>query len=724
MSRPTLGHIEEEDFDIMSVLREFSKRWYWYALTIPLFILAACWHNYNAVPLYSIKAKILVEDDKGRVIYTDDAMRGMDHLFRTKTVSNEIQLLKSRDMIATALDSLHLNVSFFDVDDPTLEYYSADLPIEVWADFKAVQPLAGKEFQIAFVNNDSFTLDVNGESLGQFSPGQIITYEDIPIIIQKSDIENKKRESIPPMKFYINSDEDQRGQDVVNSVIRTYFFNVLDDRRRIAENAFDFIDGRLKKNYAHLDSVETAIDGFKRQRSITDPLAESRFILEGIKSFEVELSDAKTQLKIIRQIFQKASRDTVGELDLSIPKTMLGVADPLLDQLLKSLNLKQSELKRLSETVNTDNPLYKGRLNELNELQTAVINNLSSLENNLEVSVADITAQIADYKAQLSKLSYDELGLTAMERVRDNEEQLYVYLLQKREEAAMVLASELMDTWVLETPYVADFFYSTKRGLPILGRIAHMSKKRKKEGKIDRGSIESLKRLLINIKFIKEDYKVVLVDSMRTEEGKSFSAMNLAIASSSMGKKTCLLELDLRRPSLASKFGVETEKTVTDYLSGSASPNEIMHREESYPGLDVIYSSEFPIDPSNLLLGHRLDALIGTLKRTHDTVIIDTPPIGAVSDAMVLSKFADVHLLVVRNGVTSKDDLVQLREQLNAHGVENGVALFNGISPKKLATEYLVKEPKKKVALRGFKESIGPLNNKKGDGIGESSQGK
>ena len=759
--------IENDGFDIKRVLNQFLQRWYWYLLTIPVCLAIGVYLNKTAIPTYSVASKILIHVDEDQVVYSEDAISGLNFMFRAKTVNNEIAVLKSRDLIARAIDSLNLNVSFYGGVDARNEIYFDELPFEIMANYDNAHLVKGVAFKVVFQQDGSYSLWINEEDKGEGNLGETIYHNGFTFIIDRRAhhwFTELPKESVT---FYINSNEDiinlyqnkiqvfesdkdtdaitisidetipDRGRKLLHSLIKTYIVQVLEDRKRIAGNTYDFIDERIRLNFGHLDSLEYAIDRYKRNHNITDPSLESKYILEGIKKFEIELNDAETQRDIVDELVDKSITDPRGELDLSIPNTMLGVTDPLLNDLIIDLNQKQYELRTLSKTVQKDNPLYAELHAQVEDLRASIMVDLLNLQENMHTTVSYIEEQIAEYKARLAEIGYDERDLTSMERLRNNKEALYIYLLKKREEAALILASELMDTWVIEQPYVSAFFFTPKRGMvlivalfmglfiptfiiilwmlldgkvrsaedmrtlikaPFVGAIALDKialKARDGQQQITTKLKEEYKRIAFNLRFIKEDYKVLMVSSMGSNDGKTFTSVNLGQTHALLGKKTCVVDIDLRRSSIKSRVNLQLEKGLTDHLMGDAGFDEIIEESTELAGTYFVSAGSQAIDPTQLLIGDRLTAFIERLKKEFDYVILDTAPMGVVSDAMLVSRFADINIVVVRQDNTKKEKLKHLKELMDNKRLGDVAMLYNGARSDMSDLQYVYGSPRK-----------------------------
>lgn len=759
MSQEGRHNVKQEDFDILYVLRQILKRWYWFALCIPIFLALAVMKNRTAVPMYSISSKLLIEVASDRVIYDEEAAAGVNMLTRSKSVNNEIQVIHSRDLIERALDSLAFNVRYFN-PATRAEILGHELPIDIRADFDKAHRLAGTEFEFRTVDESKFILSADGVELGVLGYGQMIEHKDFHFIVSKRPKQWGEADFEAHLNFFIDtrdavvdqylnnlvvmeSDKDtdaidlsleetipERGELFLNQLVQSYFMKMLEDRKRAAETTYDFIDERLQENFAHLDSLEQQIDKFKRDKEVVNPAVEARYILQGIKQFEIELSDAETQLEIVEDLVTKSLSNPSSELDLSVPNTTNGVTDPLLNELVMTLNRKQYELKTLSQTVTKDNPIYRELVAEIDDLRGSIMIDLLSMRDNMRTSVRYIQNQIDEYKFNLDQLSHQEKGLVAMERIRANKEELYVYLLKKREEAAMVLASELMDTWVIEQPHASSLYYNPKRGIVLLlglflgvfiplsvilvwmffdGRIrrdkeltslvsipliATLSSVKRPVTRIKSAIrkvevAEGLRQADFNLRYHAKDGKVTLMTSLRAREARNLTALNLAITKAALGHRTCLIELDLRRPSLDRLSGLQDEQGIVSVIMGDKSAAECTQAYPDQEGLDLILAGTCPPDPSSLLVDEKLDRLIAQLCKTYDAIIIDTPPLNAVSDTLLVSRLADTTLLVVEEAVSRRSDLKAFGELLSSGKLARPAVLYLSKTTSRSTKDYL-----------------------------------
>jgi capsular exopolysaccharide synthesis family protein len=518
----------------------------------------------------------------------------------------------------------------------------------------------------------------------------------------------------------------ERGVALQQAIIQNYLLGMDEQRKDMAENAFDFIEGRLKLNHSDLDSLEIIMEEYRRSKDMVAPDKKIDYLYQGIKEFKTELSDAQTQLDIVEQLIASINQN---KNELSVPNTALGVRDPLLNNLLARLAEKESEREQMRETVHQNNPLFKQLNNQIAELKTSMHDDLKSFGKNLRISVRDIESRIAEYEYEILQLSGNNRELDGLARKRDNMEELYNYLLKRREEAALVAAAELIDTWIIEKPHVESSFYKPRKSMvmiigillsllapatfigyrnlfdrrigstndlkgikdmPVLSSVCNDAKSvfgiSHDKGRIN--TREDFKALYFNLQFVAPDAKKILFTSIAENEGKTHCAINYGTTLAALGKRTCLVELDLRKPSFIDRLEISDTQGVLNMLDGSASLDDVLRRSTFSEDLSYISAGTSDQDPLKLLMSKNFPKLLDELAKRFDHVIIDTPPTMVSADIMVLSAHADLNIFVVREGFTPQSELKEIQEIHASHRIGNMALLLNGDSSKKPSSSY------------------------------------
>ena len=741
---------KDDRLDVNFLAGQLAKKWYWFAISIPICLALAYLYNSNTQLIHMLEAKMLVPVSEDRLIYSEDAIAGLNSQSRTKTVENEIAVLKSRDLISRALDSLEVNVNYYKDRSAKQEIKWEDLPIKVEADFQWADRIAGVPFLMEFNKDESFDLSVlEGQDIGNYNIGDTLEYDGFRFTIEHRPGQFFAPLPDFPILFYVNSDDamvrhfsnalnvmesdrdtdaitlsmnetvKERGLLFLGELLHLYAVQLEEERKEIAQHTYDFIEERLRLNFGDLDSIEFKIDQYKVSQEVSMPDIEAKYTLEGIKKFEIELNDAETQKDIVDELVNKALSSPRQEMDLSIPVTMLGVNDPLLNDMIIDLNRKQYKLKTLSKTVHPDNPLFLEMKAEVDDLRGSVMVDLLNMQENMNTTVQFIRTQIATYKQQLERMSLNEKDLTSMERLRDNKEELFVYLLKKREEAAIVLASELIDNSVMEKPHEVGAYYEPKRSIvlliglfmgifiplsflllwmvvdnkvrslktirsmfmsPVIGEIGRAGKKASvfTPQFMDPVLLEDYKKLYFNILHENREYKSIMFSSMNAGEGKSFNAANLAHTMTMLGKKVCLLDMDLRKGRLSDTLGFDkNHEGLFEVLEGKKTWKEVVSKKNEFRNYDFIPSGVQLNEPTRALSSNHTIALLDALKKEYDMIIMDTPPVMSVADAVIISPMADMNIMVIREGHSSFTGLKELKMHVSTGRLKNVALLFN-----------------------------------------------
>ena len=729
------------DFDLKKFILGYTRYWWAFAICAMIGISLAYVVNFYAIPYYTIYSKSLVEGDDERVIYSESAIPDLNFVNRAKTVDNEVEILVSRDMIDKTLKQLDFSTSYYQKGNFKSKELYHNCPFSVKFDSLSnrhyyteyqVKIISSNEFRLQFVSSKD--PDFNSDKIYKW--GELIQDQDLNIRIDKNpdiaesyDFDNLRkgenefsfyfnfhvdlvnhymtkvsaRESNKETDIIILSMEDvipERGLVFMNRLQEVYIQEILQEKREIAQNMHKFIEERLNINWEELQKLEKKIANYKRMQGVINVEDQANYILEGIKKFEFELSDAETQLTTVQSLLRQLFRGIGNEV--SIPKTVLGLHDPLLDNIIVALNAKETELAKKRNTVKANNPIIIELESEIEDLRLSLHQNLLSHEKNLKISVDDIKARITQYNEDLAMLTNKDKDLTSLERLRSNKEGIYLHLLKKREEAAMAMASKVIDTKIIEEPYYTAHFFKPQKTIvyliglfialfiplliitfkdlmndkiseldfirnnttiPVVGVISkYKGKEQIVINKDVNSSIaEEYRTMNFNLQYLGGP-KRILISSGSSGEGKTFTALNLGITSAVLGYKTCVVELELRRPKISEGFGKENDVGITNYLIGKKSFYEIIKPSGISPKLDYISAGPVPPNPSELLIKEELNSLMDFLSEKYDKIIIDSPPVSLVSDAYVLEKMVDSTIYVIRNKHTKKNKISFINE--------------------------------------------------------------
>jgi tyrosine-protein kinase Etk/Wzc len=512
----------------------------------------------------------------------------------------------------------------------------------------------------------------------------------------------------------------EKGVDFLNRLFEVYNNDAVDDKNQIAAKTLAFIENRLNLVVGQLDSVEKNIQRYKTEESVYDLGGQASLYLSNVSELDRKGSDVQIQLDVLKDVQNYV--DTKGRKPGTVPSQML-ISDPTLAGLLTKLYDAEFQLTK-AESINGEKSDAVILANQaVGRIKNDIRENLGTIRSNLNAVKSNVNSGIAMNSGLLSQIPRKERGLLDISRQQAIKNNIYTFLLQKREETALSSAGTTPDLRVLEkgSSYgpikpVAKNFYLTGFLLGLLVSVAYVLLREQFNRKIlfrseiedktkipvlaeimysktpDTIAISEGKRTIIaeqfrsmrtNLAFmgINEDNKTLLVTSSISGEGKSFIALNLAMSFTLTGKKVGLMEMDLRKPKLSKYLGINRDPGITSYLIGKASIDEII-KETKYPNLFVVSAGPIPPNPTELILSKKFGEMIALLKDRFDYIIIDSAPIGPVTDSQLISGYANSTLYVVRHAHTPKVFLRMIDDLYKQEKFKNMALIFNGLKPR------------------------------------------
>jgi len=703
------------------------------------------------VPVYSAKARLIVNDQ------TEQRGANLQEIFKIDTrnlsseTEKEIQILSSKDLLTKVAINLQLNV-IYSQKGRILEkqYYGNDLPfmLEMENPDSVKNPLSG----MAEIVNDR-SIRFNGEL---YAADSLVTSEfgNLHWRINKNfeGIKNKEpfQVTILPIGWVVNklkaalridpiskqssildvfySDQvPARGVTILNSLIRVYGSSTIDYKSRIFENSQQFLEKRLSLVADELNGVEKNLQNFKSSEGITDLGREGELYLTQVKEADRKIAETEVQLDILKLISQYVSKR--NNTNDPIPAT-LGISDPVLTGLLNQLYQTETDLSKIKELSGSKNPQIDVLEDLITKLKPGIITSINNLRINMLASKSRLESENSRMMGQLNRIPLKERLLLDIRRQQEIKNAIYTFLLQKREEAAIAAASIVPNYRLIEKPerwgtvspqpqkiyttaiaisiglliiliYLVEF--SSKKVLfrsqieeflpiPVISELIFYDHNLANPVVVGEGKrsliAEQFRELRTNINYITaaapDKCKVILTTSSIPKEGKSFVAINAAISLSLTGDKVVLLEFDMRKPKISKPLGIQRDPGLSNYLVGNATEEEIIKPHAEFPNLFIIPSGPIPPNPAELMTNERLGKLFVYLKEHFNFVVIDSPPIAAVTDAKILSPFADATIYIVRHNYTNYVFLNLLYDVLQKKSLKNINIVFNGIKNKKI----------------------------------------
>jgi tyrosine-protein kinase Etk/Wzc len=488
-----------------------------------------------------------------------------------------------------------------------------------------------------------------------------------------------------------------KGKDVLNSLVKEYRKFNIEEKNRVADNTIEFIDERLSLISGELGSIEGGKQNFQQRHDLIDIETQSDQESTELREIKRKLDDADVQLQVIDMLRNYIS-NPARKFEL-VPST-LGISDATLQSLVSSYN--QLQLQRTAElrSIPAAHPSIRLLDNQLEKVRTSIVENLVNIRASFQNIASRYNSEYRSLVAKVRAVPGQQREFTEIMRQQGIKEKLYLYLLQKREESAITRASAVGNASAIDEAvsggspvspnttgiyriafiigliipiafiYIRDLLNDkviTREDLtkvtnvPIIGEVAHHTSMTRKfvVGLKDRSVLSEQFRILrTNLQFLLTSAPtknpVILVTSTIAGEGKTFCSMNMAAVWAVAGKKTVILELDLRKPKISKALNLQRDVGLTNFILGSAKKEELPQLQSEVPNLYIIGAGPIPPNPSEMIMDNKVDELFTYLRANFDIIIIDSAPVGLVSDSKILSKYADATLYVVRQRYTVK----------------------------------------------------------------------
>ena len=522
----------------------------------------------------------------------------------------------------------------------------------------------------------------------------------------------------------------QRGQDFINKLMEMYNRNTNNDKNEVAEKTREFINERIKIIDEELGNTEEKLETFKRNAGLTDISSDAQLAVSGNAEYEKKRVENGTQINLVRDL-AKYINNPLNEYEV-LPSN-IGLTDNGLTTQLERYNELVIERKRLLRTSTENNPMIINLDMSIRAMKANVKAAIDGTLQGLLIVKADLDREASRFSRRISDAPGQERQYVSIARQQEIKAGLYLMLLQKREENAITLAATANNAKIIDEPVAEGGPVSPKPkmiymfalalgvGLPV-GIIFLISlTKFKIEG---RGDVEKLTRLPIvgdvpltgekngsiavfenqnnlmsetfrnvrtNLQFMLEnDQKVILVTSTISGEGKSFVSSNLAISLSLLGKKVVIVGLDIRKPGLNKVFNISRkEQGITQYLSNpEKNLMDFVQVSDVSKSLYILPSGTVPPNPTELLARDGLDKAVETLKKNFDYVILDTAPVGMVTDTLLIGRVADLSVYVCRADYTRKAEYTLINELAENNKLPNLCTVINGLDLQKKKYGY------------------------------------
>ena len=523
----------------------------------------------------------------------------------------------------------------------------------------------------------------------------------------------------------MNGTNKQKIVDFTNTLMNEYVSRGLEKKNMVSENTIEFIDSELTGIQASLSKSESELKDFRTRNDLMNLDMQANQVYTNLRALDKERSEMAVNVKIYKRLQDYIRVQIDDPENLAAPSTM-GINDPLLNQLSRDLvTLSQTKATQLL-TLTEQHPQIVKLNEQIVTTKKALLENVNNLVENAEMSLKEIDRRINALESESRLLPGKQQQLINYQRDFDFNDDTYKYLMQRKAEAQILRASNTPDNEILDEArierttkisprtsmnylialvlgllipalylFLKDFFnvsVSDRKDVekltkfPIIGQVAQTSDKDPLVVVNNPKSpiAESFRSIRTNIEFLTQgkSKSTILVTGDMQSIGKTFNSINLASIYALYGKKTVLLGFDMRKPKLYQEFGVNNNIGLSSYFSNQETLDGIIQASNKIPTLDIITSGPIPPNPAELIASEKCDELFKELKERYDYIIIDTPPLGLVTDAFLLMRHTDVNLFIVRQGVTNKNIFGSIIKDLEDRGINVSI-IINGIDTGK-----------------------------------------
>lgn len=748
---------EDDSIDIKGWILRILRLWPWFVLTGGLALTVGWYYLKYTEPVYQSVAAILVKDEKkgGGSVLDNPLLEELNIGGKGKLVENEIEVIRSFNLLRDVVRKEHLYLSVrnkgriaawttygknlpfhLEVENPdtidngytwvlnvlkepwqlVTEEKGPIIPVErgKWYQFKQIRFRLWPNVQY-IKPKDNKAIEVRPEFEISLLPVQSVAQS---IKGQLAVAPVGKMGSVIGLSYTDFNGE--RATDILKSIIEIYNRQGLQDKNEVNANTINFLTERLDVVERELKGVEGQVENYKRANKITDVSSEAATYLEMAKDIDRLNADQQTRVNVISGLEQELMQN---QNNPRLVPSSLGIADPSLTMLIQRHNDLILARDRMIEKAGELNPLSVDLDNQVKDIRISLLENVRNLKSSFETALSDISRENRILSVKLNNIPALEKNLIQISRDRNVKEQLYMFLLQKREESAVALASTVKDSRTIEDPrnmgqikpnrnkimaiaaafgfllpflglVIRDFFdnkvadrkeIEAKCKVPLLGEISFL---KKMDGPIEitpksRSLVsEQIRGIRTGLSFTGkgEEAKTILITSHRPGEGKSFTSLNLAASYALLDKKVVILEFDLRKPRLMRNLGLSATPGISNYLTSKMNLDEVLVEVTGYKGnFWVMPTGPIPPNPAELILGKNMKSLMDELLARFDHIIIDSPPFSAVTDATLLQMYADVGVIILRQGFSDKEAYSDINDRVNQFPDFPVYIILNGV---------------------------------------------
>lgn len=741
---------KSNEIDVRKILRIIVEHWWWFVLGVAACTMLGVAYYLRKAPQWTTDASVVLRQKEGSGTSLDAL--SMLGLSGNRAAEDEVVVLSSRGLLYQAIDALNL----WDAPSKrgglrwegefrhpalTIDYLSLTEDAQIKPFVVKVKPTK-KGYKVktkmGFFHRSTTRVADLSEPI-ETGVGTIRIHANRPLSTDTTyRVAHSRRELVVAgyqkklsvtlhkkesniIHISTQSPVPERDKALLHQMIEQYNLNAIVDKNMLATNTAAFIDERLDIITKELGEAEEAVSDYKQQNNIADISTQANLFLHASSAEQRAMAEIETQLSLVEYIDEFLRDDTKRN---SLIPSNIGLSDASLASGLTEYNALQLQRMRILRTATEDNPVIEQMNAQLASMRENIIETIGSVRESLKIRQRNLQAQDTKFNRQIQNAPEQQREYVRVVRQQQIKERLYVFLYEKREENALMLAATATPAKILDMPqrdvrsqspkltkllllciilgllipaailYILVLLndtiddakeYERRIKAPLLGQLVQNS--RNAHIAIHEGestvSAELFRLIRTNLRFVlpkEAKNPVILVTSSINGEGKSYVSCNTALSLAILGKKVVLVGMDIRKPMLTTYFGLKTKGHLTDYLAEpDVTVDDIIVPSGEHKNLDLIPCGTIPPNPAELLQTERVEELFAELRKRYDYIIVDTAPVALVSDTYQLDRVADMTIYVSRYKYTPSEMIDYLNNMIDQKRMHNVACVLNGV---------------------------------------------